>query len=115
MRSGCEKKPERVFVVHGEESVCEAFKDCLNDEYGFHAYAPYSGTRFNLASNEVEYAAAPVRVEKKKVKGVSDVFKRLLAAGQRLLVVIQHNEGGTNKDLARFADQINSLCDKWDR
>lgn len=113
--SGFEKKPERVFVVHGEESVCEAFKDCLNDEYGFHAYAPYSGTRFNLASNEVEYAAAPVRVEKKKVKGVSDVFKRLLAAGQRLLVVIQHNEGGTNKDLARFADQINSLCDKWDR
>lgn len=113
--SGFEKKPERVFVVHGEESVCEAFKDCLNDEYGFRAYAPYSGTRFNLASNEVEYAAVPVRVEKKKTKGASDVFRRLLAAGQRLLAVIQHNEGGTNKDLAKFADQINSLCDKWDR
>ena len=113
--SGFEKKPERVFVVHGEESVCEAFKDCLNNEYGYHAYAPYSGTRFNLASNEVEYAAVPVRVEKKKTKGASEVFRRLLAAGQRLLAVIQHNEGGTNKDLAKFADQINSLCDKWDR
>ena len=41
--------------------------------------------------------------------------ERLLAAGQRLLTVIQHNEGGANKDLAKFADQINSLCDKWDR
>ena len=81
--SGFEKKPERVFVVHGEESVCEAFKDCLNNEYGYHAYAPYSGTRFNLASNEVEYAAVPVRVEKKKTKGASEVFRRLLAAGQR--------------------------------
>ena len=43
------------------------------------------------------------------------VFERLWAAGQRLLTVIRHNEGGANKDLARFADQINSLCDKWDR
>ena len=33
----------------------------------------------------------------------------------RLLRVIEHNEGGANKDLARFADQINALCDKWDR
>ena len=22
---------------------------------------------------------------------------------------------GTNKDLAKFTDQINALCDKWDR
>ena len=29
--------------------------------------------------------------------------------------VIRRNEGGTNKDLAKFADQINALCDKWDR
>ena len=53
--------------------------------------------------------------EKKKQSAGSDVFQRLVAAGQRLLAVIQHNEGGTNKDLAKFADQINSLCDKWDR
>ena len=45
----------------------------------------------------------------------STVFARLLSAGQRLLTVIKHNEGGANKDLAKFADQINSLCDKWDR
>ena len=114
--NGFEKKPDRVFVVHGEDSVCESFKECLIHEHGINAYAPYSGTRFNLANNELEYIASPVRLEKKKPgKAVSDVFARLLAAGQRLLVVIQHNEGGANKDLAKFADQINSLCDKWDR
>ncbi len=43
------------------------------------------------------------------------VFDRLVAAGQRLLTVITRNKGGANKDLSKFADQINSLCDKWDR
>lgn len=113
--SGFEKKPDRVFVVHGEDTVCESFKECLVHEHDLNAYAPYSGTRFNLANNELEYIAAPIRIEKKKQRTGSDVFQRLVAAGQRLLAVIQHNEGGTNKDLAKFADQINSLCDKWDR
>lgn len=45
----------------------------------------------------------------------SNIYQRLVAAGQRLLTVIRHNEGGSNKDLGKFADQINSLCDKWDR
>ncbi len=112
---GFTRKPQRVFVVHGEDSVCESFKLCLEKEYGFLAYAPFSGTRFDLATNAVEYEAAPVRLKKKAAKAVSDVFARLMAAGQRLLSVIQRNEGGANKDLAKFADQINSLCDKWDR
>ncbi|MGI6112381.1 MAG: MBL fold metallo-hydrolase, partial [Bilifractor sp.] len=43
------------------------------------------------------------------------VFDRLVAAGQRLMSVIRHNEGGANKDLAKFADQINALSDRWDR
>ncbi|MBR1692138.1 MAG: MBL fold metallo-hydrolase, partial [Lachnospiraceae bacterium] len=112
--NGFEKKPQRVFIVHGEDSVCENFRSCLETEYGYTADAPYSGTRYDLATNTCEFAAKPVRVTK-KAKTVSDVFARLLAAGQRLLAVIHRNEGGTNKDLAKFADQINSLCDKWDR
>ena len=109
-----EKKPDRVFVVHGEDSVCNRFTECLQREYGHNAFAPYSGTRFDLLTNTCEYEAVPIPV-KKKTRIVSDVFSRLLAAGQRLLTVIQHNEGGANKDLAKFADQINALCDKWDR
>ena len=45
----------------------------------------------------------------------SSVFDRLLAAGRRLLSVIEKNREGANKDLAKFADQITALCDKWDR
>ncbi|MBR4027388.1 MAG: MBL fold metallo-hydrolase, partial [Lachnospiraceae bacterium] len=55
-------------------------------------------------------------VEKKKpTKIAKSVFARLVAAGQRLVAVITKSEGMANKDLAKFADQINSLCDKWDR
>ena len=109
-----EEKPRRVFVVHGEDSVCTAFTECLMVEHGLKAYAPYSGTCFNLLSNKLEYEAMPISA-KPKARNVSDVFARLLAAGQRLLAVIHKNEGGANKDLAKFADQINSLCDKWEK
>ena len=109
-----EQKPQRVFIVHGEDSVCNLFTECLKIEHGQKAYAPYSGTRFDLITDAIEYEAAPV-VVKKRTSVVSDVFTRLLAAGQRLIAVIHKNEGGANKDLAKFADQVNALCDKWDR
>ena len=113
---GFKRKPQKVFVVHGEDAVCESFTQCLKEEYGIDAYAPYSGTRFDLLTGRfISEAVARVLEKKPKAKHASDVFSRLLAAGQRLLVVIGKNEGGANKDLAKFADQINSLCDKWER
>jgi len=109
-----EKKPQKVFIVHGEDSVTETFAQTLIDEFDIDAYAPYSGTRFDLIQGTFDYEAVPVRIAPKK-KAVSDVFSRLMAAGKRLIGVIKKNEGVSNKDLAKFADQINSLCDKWDR
>lgn len=110
---GFSEKPRRVFVVHGEDAVCKSFAECLKVEHGIKSYAPYSGTVFNLLTDKLEYEGLPIPV-KKKARTVSDVFSRLLAAGQRLLAVIHKNEGGANKDLAKFADQITALCDKWD-
>ncbi len=108
------EKPKKVFVVHGDDESAKLFAACLNNEYGYDAYAPYSGTSFDLETGEFIHEAEGVPV-KKKAKRISDVFARLLAAGQRLIAVIYRNEGGANKDLAKFADQINSLADKWDR
>ncbi|MDE6015208.1 MAG: MBL fold metallo-hydrolase [Acetatifactor sp.] len=108
-----EEKPKKVFVVHGEDSVCMSFAECLKIEHGQRAYAPYSGTEFDLLGNQFLYEAEPVPV-KKKAKPASGVYARLLAAGQRLLALITKNDGMPNKDMAKFADQINSLCDKWE-
>lgn len=112
---GFKKKPDKVFVVHGEDSVCELFTDYLKNDLGFDAYAPYSGTSVDLVTGKIITETTGIKVEKKKMHSVSSVFQRLMAAGQRLMTVIAHNEGGANKDLAKFADQINALCDKWDR
>ncbi|MCM1145167.1 MAG: MBL fold metallo-hydrolase [Blautia sp.] len=112
--NGFERKPDKVFVVHGEDSICKLFTECLKIEYGMNAYAPYSGTRYDLLENRFIYEAEPVLL-KKKLHGISDVFARLVAAGQRLVAVIYKNEGSANKELARFADQINALCDKYDK
>lgn len=113
--SGFEEKPKKVFVVHGEDSVCTAFAECLQVEHGQRAYAPYSGTVFDLLSGKLEYEAVPVPVKKKaKSSAASGVFVRLLAAAQRLLNLVQKSDGMANKDMARFADQINSLCDKYE-
>lgn len=112
-----QEKPKRVFVVHGEDQVCDIFAKNLEENYGFHAAAPYSGAIFDLSANAWVKEGLRIPIEKKHKESIraNDVFQRLLAAGQRLLAVIRHNEGGANKDLAKFADQINSLCDKWDR
>jgi metallo-beta-lactamase family protein len=112
---GFKNNPQKVFIVHGQDQICDEFAEYLKEEYAFDTYAPYSGTCYDLLADEVVYEAEGIRIAPKKKRGVSSVFERLLAAGQRLLTVIQHNEGGANKDLAKFADQINSLCDKWDR
>jgi metallo-beta-lactamase family protein len=108
-----EEKPKKVFVVHGEDSVTMSFAECLKIEYGQRAYAPYSGTEFDLLNNQFLYEAEPIPV-KKKAKAASGVYARLLAAGQRLMALITRSDGMANKDMAKFADQVNSLCDKWE-
>lgn len=111
-----EKKPEKVFVVHGEDGVCDEFTACLRDEYGYDAVAPYTGASYDLVEATCLLEGNKEKKSRRTVaKKSQTVFDRLVAAGKRLLVVIGHNEGGANKDLAKFADQINNLCDKWDR
>ena len=108
-----EKRPKKVFVVHGEDSVCSSFAKLLRDDYGFDAYAPYSGTEFDLVSGTFIKEAVPVPKKSKEATLVSDVYARLKAAGARLVGIIAKSEGMTNKDKAKFADQIIALCDKW--
>lgn len=112
------RKPQKVFVVHGEEAVAEGFARMLNDEVGLSACAPYSGDIYDLITGERIREGSRQLVGKKIYTAGSksnSVFDRLVAAGGRLVAVIRKCQGMANKDLAKFADQINSLCDKWDR
>ena len=112
--NGFQEKPRKVFIVHGEDTVCTSFAECLKYEHSYDTYAPFSGTRFDLINNVFELEAAPKAKEKKaKAAVVNSVYARLEAAGQRLLAIIRNGKGMANKDMGKFADQINALCDKW--
>ena len=113
-----DKKPEKVFITHGEDSVTELFAARLRDEMGYDTYAPFSGTVFDLERREFLYEAQGIKIQKAEVRKTSKAaraYEKLLALGHRLLSVIRKNEGCPNKDLEKFSREIQSLCDKWDR
>lgn len=108
--------PKRVFIVHGEEQSAVSFAERVIRETGLDAIAPYSGDTYDLETNFcIRYGSRKLAEKRKTKKSSNTVFDRLMAVGARLIAVIKKSEGMANKDLAKFADQINSLCDKWDR
>ena len=111
--------PSLVFVNHGEDEVTDIFAQTIQQTLGFKATAPYSGTTYDLENFKCISEGIKKRIAKSENKvgrvKYSPVFERLISAGKRLMLVIEHNQGGANKDLAKFADQIDALSNKWDR
>ena len=114
-----EEKPKKVFVTHGEDSVTEIFAKRLTEELGYDTMAPFSGTAYDLLSNECLYEAKGVKIVRAstspKAAKAAQVYQKLLSLGHRLISVIRKNEGSPNKDLEKFSRDVQSLCDKWDR
>ena len=110
-----EKKPELVFVNHGEDEVCQSYAACLRDEYGFNTFAPYSGTIYDLAAGQFIETPAGIPIVKKTSKQARNdgVFASLLAACQRLTEIAKGCKEIPNKELTKLTGQINSLADKW--
>ena len=127
-------------VIHGEDSVSTGFAARLHDEMGLTTCLPWSGTIYDLAKDEMEYAAEPVPVEKESAAVYSSVrqadtkkksspekadyheknrmskaYQELLRAAERFAGMIRHNEGGANADLKKLTKEINALVNKWDR
>ena len=108
-------KPREVFVVHGDVQVTDIYAQTLR-ERGFSAHAANYEEVYDLLSGRI--MAPGIVPEPKPVRtadSASPAYKRLEETGRRLMEVIAHNRGGANKDLAKFADQLRALIDKWDR
>ena len=99
-------------------STAVEFAEHVRNDVGFDALATYSGDAYDLLTGE-QIAQGSRQLVEKKTQGVyrakSGAFDRLMIAGELLIAVIKKWQGMANKDLGKFADQINSLCDKWDR
>lgn len=107
-------KPDAVFIVHGEDRVAENFRKTLIDEYKQNAFAPYSGSVYDLALGKWEYIAEPVPIKKdiKQVKHRAE-YEKLISAATRLLDIVNVSSGLANKDMNKFAEQIEAICNKW--
>lgn len=113
------KTPQKVFVTHGDDEVTEIFARRLQEDLGLDTMAPFSGTVYDLAENVCVLETQGVRLAKAsaspKTTKAARAFQKLVAMGQRLMSVIRKCEGRPNKELDRFAREIQSLCDRWDR
>ena len=112
-----EKPPVKVFVNHGDDIVCDSFSQTIYNKLKFTTTSPYSGDEFDLISGECSARGKIVKLTKVSEgrRRANLAFDRLMAACQRLKTVIELSRGLTNKELAKFTDQINDLCDKYAR
>lgn len=109
--------PKMIYVNHGDDEVCDRFAETVTKELGFPAIAPYSGDEYDLLTGECTAKGRIVKITKQsdgRRRG-NAIFDKLLAAGKRLLHIIEGSKGLSNKELARFADQVNALCDKYSK
>lgn len=109
------EKPKHLFVNHGNDSVCDYFADLAGERLEINATAPYSGDEFELTTDECTAKGKVIRTQKAQSKGrirANTVYSRMLEAAKRLLSLVSNSNEIPNKDMAKFADQITSLCDK---
>ena len=107
-------KPRQVFVVHGDAEVTEIYANTLREQ-GFSAHAPEYEEVYDLLSGRVLAAGIPQPRKAAPQDAGSPAYRSLKEAGEMLMEVIRRSKGGANKDLARFAEQIRALAEKWER
>ena len=124
-------KPRRVFVNHGESSVCDLFTKRLNEEFGLSATSPFSGSVYDLLANayvletrpvpkETEKRAAPAegaerREQKPRYTESETPYGKLLEALERLTALIKRAKGHSNRELKSITSELNAISDYLER
>ena len=109
-------KPQQIFVVHGDSPVTELFAKTLNDELGIPAHAPLYEEVYDLTENRL-LAPGVVLESKPRPAGASagsPAYVRLQDVSKQLELLISRSRGRPNKDLAKLADQLRQVMEKWD-
>jgi len=110
-------KPQHVFVVHGDREVAPYFADTLI-RLSYSAHAPQYTEVYDLTANrQLERGYLPERKVSKATPGgarASAAYERLVSVGAMLNESIKRSKGRDNKSLAKFADQLRLLLEKWE-
>ncbi len=112
---GFKEKPTKVFVNHGDEESADNFTKTLCD-IGYDAFAPYSGTEFDLLSNEFINITQGKRIERKTFEQSSKstlLYHNLIQSTRELNAVAKDLDGIPNKELEKFTKQVYELINQW--
>ena len=111
------RRPQRIFVNHGDDESCEALAQGLTERLGIPAEAPYSGSTFDLLKGEWIRLEPPVRRKKEKQKpqkkaaAGSDDYRQLVSAAEALLARVRGMDGYANGELRKLRKQIEELME----
>jgi metallo-beta-lactamase family protein len=112
---GFRDKPRQVFVVHGDDEVTSEFAETLNDR-GYSAMAPFSGTRFDLATGKfIEVTRGVLLSKSARARMVSDSYTKLKLTSKKLQEMIEDSTGLPNKDLEKFTKDLEKIMEKYRR
>lgn len=111
------EKPQKVFVNHGDDEICESFAAYLKDSLGFDTLAPYSGTCYDLLADVPTQLTQGIPVVKAKPESSRNqqLYQTLVSAAEKLLAAAKKCEGYPNKEIAGYTSQIEELCRKIQR
>ena len=88
----------------------------LLGEKGYSAMAPYSGTRFDLATGKfIEITKGVLLSKTAKARMVSDSYTKLKLTSKKLQELIEESTGLPNKDLDKFTKELEKLMEKYRR
>jgi metallo-beta-lactamase family protein len=102
-------------VVHGDDAVTTEFAALLNDR-SYTAMAPFSGTRYDLATGKFIEITKGVPISKAaKTRVVSDSYTKLKISTKKLQELVEESTGLPNKDLDKFTAELEKLIEKYRR
>ncbi len=121
-----DRKPEAVFVVHGEDNTAQYFASKLKNEEKLHAYAPKLYEHFDLLSGEIplqndtalrKKTAADLRnafsVLEARRKGLDGVISRMERASSGIDLADEKKARKLADAIRRLADDVDFLVSKW--
>ncbi len=106
--------PQHTFVVHGDSEVTEIYADTLRKR-GIPAHAPNYEEIYDLLENRMVAPGVVLEPRAKQQETGSPAFRRLSETAQRLVDLVSASRGRANKDLAKLADQLRALMEKWEK
>ena len=111
-----EKKPEYVFVNHGDDASCTGFAETVTERFGIPSFAPFSGSEFDLIKNEWIRLSDPVYKKSKSDNGESSSHRKKESAYKELreaVLALDHYTSTlsehSNQELKELTGRIRDL------